>query len=312
VAAPPEPVVDDVDGDDVGGDVDLGGGGPAVGVAAPAPADAGRTVVRRPTAEDIDPLRFRRRRRRLDRSLGIGVPIVLVVLWQVCSEAGWMDQRFFPPPTQIWDAGVDLADSGRLQTDLWVSSKRVLFGFTVGSALGVAVAVLLQASRTARAALEPLTYALWTVPKLALLPMLLLIFGVGETPIIILIVVNCFFLVFIPTLAAMTSVPLAYREVAQSFRATRWQTFRHVVFPASIPQIFIALRLTAGASILVLVAVEFVQGQEGLGYLIWNSWSLFLADRMYVGIVIVAVVGALFTMLVAAIGRRVARWAPDS
>lgn len=99
--------------------------------------------------------------------------------------------------------------------------------------------------------------------------------------------------------------------MAQSLRANRWQTFRHVVFPASLPQIFVALRLTAGASILVLVAVEFVQGQEGLGYLIWNSWSLFLADRMYVGIVVVAVAGALFTMLVAAVGRRVARWAPD-
>jgi len=284
-----------------------------VDVAAPDDgAPEGRTVVRRPTAEDIDPLKYRRRRRRIERGLGIGVPIVLVVLWQVCSEAGWMDQRFFPPPTKIWDAGVELFRDGRLQHDLWVSSRRVLYGFVLGSFLGVAAAVLLQASRTARAALEPLTYGLWTVPKLALLPLLLLIFGIGETPIIILIVVNCFFLVFIPTLAAMTSVSPAYKEVTESLGANRWQTFRHVVFPASIPQIFIALRLTAGASILVLVAIEFVQGQEGLGYLIWNSWSLFLADRMYVGIVVVAVAGALFTMLVAMIGRRLTRWSPDT
>jgi len=277
----------------------------------PAPGHS-PSVVRRPTAADRDPLKFRRRRRRLDRILGIGVPVLLVVLWQVCSEWGWMDRRFFPPPTAIWDAGVALFRSGQLQHDIWVSSRRVLIGFTLGSLSGIAAAVLLQASRNARAALEPLTYALWTVPKLALLPMLLLVFGIGETPIIILIVVNCFFLVFIPALAAMTSVPLPYREVAQSVRATRWQTFRHVIFPASIPQIFVALRITAGASILVLVAVEFVQGQEGLGYLIWNSWGLFLADRMYVGIVVVAILGALFTMVIAALGRRVARWAPES
>lgn len=298
--APPEPLV--ADGPEVGDDG-----------ARPRPLGLARaSVVRRPTREEVDPLRFRRRRRRIDRLLGIGLPVVLMALWQVCSDLGWFDSRFFPPPSRIWTAGVDLVDSGRLQHDLWVSSRRVLLGFALGSITGVAAAVALQASRLVRAAVEPLTYALWTVPKLALLPMLLLIFGIGETPIVILIVINCFFLVFIPTLAAMTSIPPAYREVAESFRASRWQMFRHVVFPCALPHIFVALRLTAGASILVLVAVEFVQSQEGLGYLIWNSWSLFLADRMYVGIVVVAVAGALFTMLVAAVGRRLTRWAPES
>jgi NitT/TauT family transport system permease protein/sulfonate transport system permease protein len=301
--APPEPLMAKVpDGPEAG--IDDGVSRPVIGLAR-------ASVVRRPTPEEIDPQRFRRRRRRIDRLLGIGLPVVLMALWQVCSELGWFDSRFFPPPSRIWTAGVELVDSGRLQSDLWVSTRRVLLGFSIGTVTGVAAAVALQASRLVRAAVEPLTYALWTVPKLALLPMLLLIFGIGETPIVILIVINCFFLVFIPTLAAMTSIPLAYREVAESFRVSRWQMFRHVVFPCALPHIFVALRLTAGASILVLVAVEFVQSQSGLGYLIWNSWSLFLADRMYVGIVVVAVAGALFTMVVSAVGRRLTRWAPE-
>ena len=81
-----------------------------------------------------------------------------------------------------------------------------------------------------------------------------------------------------------------------------------MLLPAAIPQIFVALRLAAGASILVMVGAEFVQGDDGLGHLIWHSWQLFMADRMYVGIAVVAVSGALFTMLIAAIGRRLTPW----
>ncbi len=270
-----------------------------------------QTVFRRPSREDTNPIAFRRRRRRTEVICATALPVGLILLWQLASTQGWIDQRFFPSPTDIWSAGVEMARSGELQTHLWASFGRMIMGFLLGCITGLAAAIPLSMSRLARATVEPLIYALWTVPKLALLPMLLLIFGIGEKPIIILITINCFFLVFIPTLAAMVAVPFAYREAAASFKANRWQVLRHVTFPAALPAVFVALRLTAGASILVLVAVEFVQTREGMGFVIWNSWSLFLADRMYVGIVIVAVAGALFTMLIAYIGRRVTPWSRD-
>jgi ABC-type nitrate/sulfonate/bicarbonate transport system permease component len=268
----------------------------------------GKRVIRRPAAEDLHPARFRRRRRALEVSLGIGLPVVLVALWQVAADRSWIDTRFFPAPSRIWTTGVELYRTGELGRHMRASVVRLLYGFSIGSVLGVALAVVFASVRLLRAACEPLLYALWTVPKLALLPMLLLIFGIGEKPIIILIVINCFFLVFIPTLAAMLAVPFSFREAATSFEASRWQMLRHVIFPCAIPQIFVSLRLAAGASILVLVAVEFIQSREGIGFVIWNSWSLFLADRMYVGIVIVAVSGALFTLAVASIGRRLTPW----
>jgi ABC-type nitrate/sulfonate/bicarbonate transport system permease component len=281
------------------------------GVEAADASRQGHSVFLRPTPADLDPLRFRRRRRRLERTLAVLAPVVLLGLWQLAAIRGWIDTRYFPAPSTIWTAGRRLVDNGILQHDIWISVRRMLLGFGFGSGAGIVAGVLLAQSRLVRAALEPLIYALWAVPKLALLPLLLLIFGLGDEPMVILIAISCFFLVFIPTLAAMLAVPFGYREAASAFKVSRWQMLRHVTFPASLPQIFVALRLTAGAAVLTLVAVEFVEGSTGLGYLIWSSWSLFLADQMYVGIVVVAILGAAFTMLVVAIGHRVCPWARE-
>ncbi len=284
---------------------------PNVALRTPTSGPAGSPVLRRPTAADVDPVAYRRRRRRVELSLAILLPIALLGLWQLLAELQWVDPKFFPPPSAIWASAVSLVKAGTLQKDTWISVRRTLLGFGLGAATGILAGVAVSLSRTVRAALEPLVYALWTVPKLALLPLLLLIFGIGELPIVLLIAINCFFLSFIPTLAAMLTVPFGYREVGQSFRVSRWQMLRHVSFPAALPQIFVGLRITAGAAILTLVAVEFVESSSGLGFLIWNSWSLFIASQMYVGIVVVAVIGALFTMLVTLIGRKLCPWSRE-
>jgi ABC-type nitrate/sulfonate/bicarbonate transport system permease component len=281
------------------------GQGPPTG---PSGTGIGREVVRRPTLEDSDPRRFQLRRRRLERTLAWTLPLLVLAAWQVFAVAGWLDRKFFPPPGDIWRTGVQLARSGALWHDTFVSSRRLLYGFGLGSLVGIAVGVWTGTSKLARASLEPLVYALWTVPKLALLPLMLLIFGLGDKPIIVLIAINCFFIMMIPTTGAIVSVDPGYVEVSDSFQASRWQRFRDVLLPAALPQIFIALRLSAGAAVLTLVAAEFVQAADGLGFLIWNSWSLYLAKPMYVGIVVVAALGAIFTLLVGAIGRRLSPW----
>lgn len=279
----------------------------------PSPPEAGgATIVRRvPGREERDPVRHRKRRRLLEVVLAIAVPLAALGLWQLAAQLGWIDTKFFPAPTRIWDTTLNLVESGRLQSDAWLTSKRVLYGFALGCVSGIAVAVLLSMSKLVRAALEPTLYGLYTVPKLALLPLLLLIFGIGESSVILLIAINCFFLVFIPALHAFATVPEGFHEVAQSVRSNRWQTFRHVSWPSALPEIFVSFRIAAGAAVLTVVAVEFVTGREGLGFLIWNSWNLFFAAQMYVGIVVVAVLGALFTLLVGAIGRRLTPWSHE-
>ena len=165
--------------------------------------------------------------------------------------------------------------------------------------------------RTLRVALEPVLYAFWTVPKLALLPVLLLIFGIGEAPLIVLVALANFFVMLIPTLVAVASVPTAYREPALSFEAHAPPTPTPRALPGG-PAADLHRAATLRRSIDPGPDRRRVRaGEAGLGQLIWRSWSLFLADRMYVGIVIVSLSGALFAMAIAMLGRRVLPWVEE-
>ena len=264
-----------------------------------------------PGAAERDPRRYIVRRQRLERTLAWLVPIALIAFWQLAASRRWIDVRFFPSPWSIVQASRDLIDKGLLQDAIWVSTKRILIGFVFGVLSGILAGLVLGVSGTLRAALEPTLMALYVVPKLAVLPLLLLIFGLGEQPKIILVAVSVFFLMWIQTMESIIATPTGYREALQSFGGSRWQMFRYVYLPAALPQIFITMRLCAGISILVMVGVEFVHGNDGIGFLIWNSWNLFLATRMYVGIVAVSLMGLIFAALVKTIGRRLLPWAPN-
>jgi ABC-type nitrate/sulfonate/bicarbonate transport system permease component len=271
-------------------------------------APTGTVVERRPGVQETEPRKYKIRRRRIEIALGVTVPVLLLLGWQLASTTGTLDQRFFPAPSDLWSTGVHLYSNGQMEDFLRKSFARVFQGFFLGSAAGLLIGIGLGSSRTVRAALEPLVYALWTIPKLALLPLLLLIFGLGELPVVLLIAIECMFLVLIPTVSAIVSVPEPYREAAASFGATPRQMLRYVTLPAALPQMFVALRLAAGASVLVMVAAEYVDGKPGVGFFIFNSWQLFATKQMYVGIVTVAVAGAIWTLIVTGVGRVLTRW----
>ena len=269
----------------------------------------GQLVVRRLRRSET--LEGVRRRELIERGCRWALPVVVIALWQLAATLEWINTRFFPGPSQIWSAGVSLVSSGRLQEAMLKTSQRMIWGFVFGALIGFSIGAALGTMRSLRKVAEPMVYALWCVPKLAVLPLLLVIFGFGNMPIISLVVLNTMFLIMLPTMAAMAGVSADYTDAARSFEVSRTQMFWHVRLPAALPEVIVAMKVSAGASILVVVAAEFVTGGAGLGYLIWSSWQVLLTDRMYVGIVTCAVIGSLFTLIVAWCGRKVAPWAED-
>ncbi|MFM9366863.1 ABC transporter permease [Streptomyces sp. Da 82-17] len=267
-------------------------------------------LVREPGPQELDPARTHRRRRALELSLAVAVPVLLLLLWQLAAVQGWIDDRVYPAPQTILEDGVARAADGELWPDVWATLKRVLAGYAVGTVSGYVLGLLMGSLSLVRAALEPLLDALYVVPKLALLPVFLNMFGLGEGPQIALVAATVFFFVWISTMAAVLAVPTGHRDAGQVFGATPWQMFRHVLLPASLPAVLVGARIAAGVAVLVIVASESIAADEGLGHLIFDSRALFQNDIMFVGIVCVAVLGVLFSELVRLVGRLLTPWAP--
>ncbi|MFG2495154.1 ABC transporter permease [Streptomyces caniferus] len=269
-----------------------------------------RLLVRRPGPGELRPRRTHRRRRALELSLAIAVPLLLVALWQLAADRAWIDARIYPAPSTVLADGWDRALAGDLWPDVWATLRRVLAGYAVGTVSGYLLGLLMGSLPLVRAALEPLLDALYVVPKLALLPVFLNMFGLGEGPQVALVAATVFFFVWISTMAAVLAIPSGHRDAGRVFGASRRQMFRHVLLPASLPAVLVGARIAAGVAVLVIVASEQIAATDGLGHLIFDSRALFQNDAMCVGIVCVAVLGVFFSELVRLAGRFLTPWAP--
>lgn len=271
--------------------------------------DEGGWVERRPDPKQRSADRQARRDGVLRLVLGLVLPVGMLVAWEVSARSGWVDARFFSQPSAVAAKAWEDVQSGLLWSELKVTIVRLLTGYVVGSLAGMLVGLLMSQVKVLRWMLEPVIRALYVIPKLALLPLFLLLFGLGETPKLIFIALGTFYIVAFTTLSAAMMIPTAFHEVARSYGLSPGQRFRWMIVPAITPQIVSSLKLASGISMLLVIAVEFVNAHEGLGYYTWHAWQVFVPDRMYVGVVTISIVGVLFGGLVGLLGSRVARWA---
>lgn len=254
----------------------------------------------------------RARDRRLstrDLILSISTPILLIVLWEVCSRALIIDPRFFPPPTRIVAAGVDMLRTGELWAHTGPTLMRLLVGGGLGALAGIGVGLLMGSSRALNAALGPLFSALYPLPKIAIFPILLMIFGPTELPKVISVFITAFFIMQINTVAGVWAIDKKLLEAGAAYGARGFDRFRFVVLPGAIPFVFSGLKTATGSAVVVVTAVEFTGATTtGLGYLIWNSWQLFIPEKMYVGLVVIGVIGALITAILSRSEKLLLPW----
>lgn len=246
-----------------------------------------------------------------ERALAILSPVAALVLWQLASNAGLVNQRYVPSPVSIAIAGWDLALSGELATHIGASLRRLVIGFVLGAIPGVFIGMIMGLNRWVRAALDPLVAALYPIPKIALLPLLMLVFGLGDGSKVVVVATSVLFLTIINTTVGVVQLDKIYFDVARNYGTPWYKIFLRVILPGALPTILAGLRISLGVSLVVLVGAEFVASQSGIGYLIWSSWQTLMVEQMFVGIIVITVLGVLSTLFLHECERLLVPWRRD-
>jgi NitT/TauT family transport system permease protein len=246
-----------------------------------------------------------------ERALAILSPVAALILWQLASNAGLVNQRYVPSPVSIALAGWDLAVSGDLARHIGASLRRLVIGFVLGAIPGVLIGMVMGLNRWVRAILDPLVAALYPIPKIALLPLLMLVFGLGDGSKVVVVAMSVLFLTIINTTVGVVQLDRIYFDVARNYGTPWHKLFLRVILPGALPTILAGLRISLGVSLVVLVGAEFVASQSGIGYLIWSSWQTLMVEQMFVGIIVITVLGVLSTLFLHECERLLVPWRRD-
>ncbi|OBH09564.1 ABC transporter permease [Mycobacterium sp. E1747] len=238
---------------------------------------------------------------------GLVAPLLLLTIWQLVTAAGLFSPSQLPPPGDVVAALGELVRRGQLWTHLQSSLLRVALGYLVGSAAALALGSLVGLSVTARTLLAPTVSAFRTVPSLAWVPLLLLWFGIDETPKVLLVAIGAFFPVYTTTASALSHVDPQLVEVGRAYGRHGAALLTAVMLPASAPAVLNGLRLGLANAWLFLVAAELIASSKGLGFLLIDSQNTGRTDVMLLAIALLAALGKLSDATLAAVEKRMVR-----
>ncbi len=239
-------------------------------------------------------------------------PLVLLLVWELLVRSRILDARFFPAPSGVSKTLFGLITSGVLLDDIGISLTRIGAGFAIGATAGMVLGLVTGLSRLVRAAIRPLVGVIYPIPKIAILPLVMLIFGLGEPSKYAIVAIGVFFLVMLSTMAGVMNIDKIYLDVGRNCGARRSDVLLTIAIPGALPLIFTGLRLAWGTALLLIVAAEFVSARSGLGYLIWNAWQTFAVEEMYSGLLAVSALGLVSFAVLDVIERRLIPWKPES
>jgi NitT/TauT family transport system permease protein len=243
-----------------------------------------------------------------DRLINIISPIGLLVLWELASLAGFLDARFFPSPSKILQTLVALSSSGELWANVGASLQRLFWGFLLGGVPALVLGISMGLSPLLRAIVDPIVSATYPIPKSAIMPLLLLIFGLGEGSKVVMVAIGVFYPVLINSMAGVMEIKKIYLDVGQNFRASRWNMFRTIALPGALPLIMSGVKLGVGMGLILIAIAEMIGAKSGLGYMIWNAWEILSVEVMYAGLISIAVLGFLLSLLLNELERVLVPW----
>ena len=256
------------------------------------------TTVPAPAAklDDLSPGVGRHRHTRLNRqwsrlAFRVFGPLVVLVLWQVSSSTGWISDQLLPSETTVLAAFRELWHDGDLQAALPISLRRAGEGFLIGGSIGLVLGLVSGLWRIGEELLDSSLQMLRTIPFIALIPLFMLWFGIGEQAKISLIAAACIFPVYLNTYAGVRGVDPKVVEAGTVFGLRRWSLIRQVILPLSLPSVLVGIRYGLGVSLLALVAAEQINASSGIGYILINANQNARADIVIAGVLVYALLG---------------------
>ncbi len=235
-------------------------------------------------------------------------PLIAVILWELLAQAGILRANYVPPPSQLGPHLALVLAGGELWGHLRVTLYRLSLSFLFALIPAVLLGLGLGMSRSMRLALEPLLNSLYAIPKIALLPLVMLILGVNERTLIFTCTLTSFVQMTVSTTGGVLAVDRSILEAGRNYGATGWRLFRYVLFPSALPEIFTGMRIGLGLTLVLVIAVELTAAQEGLGAFIWTAGQTFSTKNLFSAFVVIGALGWALTYGLERIGRWLMPW----
>lgn len=252
------------------------------------------------------------KRRHLELMLTILGPVSLLAIWELLSRTETIDPRYWPAPSTLWPTFLRLMRENDLASDIGISLFRIVAGFLLGTIPGILLGLAMGLFWPIRMLLMPLATAIYAVPKIAILPLMIIAFGIGELSKIMLVAISIFFLVALNTMAGVLQIDDQFHDVARNMGATQAQMFWTVALPGSLPSIFTGMRLSLGFALVVIVGAEFLAADRGIGFMIWKNYQILRMKDMFVGLVLTGIVGWVLSLAIDLLERFAIPWRASS
>ncbi|HEX9080267.1 MAG TPA: ABC transporter permease [Desulfuromonadaceae bacterium] len=248
------------------------------------------------------------REKRINFILGAVVILLFLLAWELVGRLALVNPLFTSSPSRAVRALVAITCDGTLLKHLTTSGTEFLLGFAAAVLVGLPVGIILGWFKLANSAFGPFVAAMQATPRIALMPLFIIWFGLGITSKIVIVMLSAVFPLIVNLQVAMSTIDGDLVRVARSYGASRWQIFWTVALPTSVPFLITALRLAAGRGMLGVIAAEVFGGSQGLGYMIQYAGSTFQTDKVFAGVAVVAAMGITLDTLFRRIGRRFEKW----
>lgn len=249
-------------------------------------------------------------RRHQQPLLGILGIVIVIGSWQLAASAGWVNKLYSSSPLDVVKAGWDYIRTPAFREDFTASARDFIVGFGLGVASGIVCGLIISWYRKIGYLADYVLSFAYATPHIALIPLLIVWFGIGSRASMAMVVLMTFFPAMINTAAGISSIDQNQVEMARSMNVTGWRLFRTVLLPASVPSIMSGIRLAVGLGLIGVIVSEFQASTEGLGYMITIAASNFETAQVFVGVTIVAVLGIVLTQVARMAERRFDRWRP--